>query len=385
MQLKKLFLQFFNSEKAAGLILLFCTAVSLTLANTVWGRQYAHLWHLFVAYKPVEFWINDGFMAVFFLLIGLEIKRELYIGELSSLQKATLPLLAAIGGMLVPALIHFLFNKGTETQNGFGIPMATDIAFSLGILSLLGSKVPSSLKVFLTALAIIDDLGAILIIAIFYSQHISFIYLGSALLLFLFMLLLNKLKVDAVWVYLLIGCGLWFCTYRSGIHATISGVLLAFAIPFRKGSSTAASYRLEHALHKPVSFLVLPVFALANTAILIPASFANNLLTANSLGIALGLLLGKPLGVFLFSQAGVSTGLCVMPDDVKRKHLFGVGLLAGIGFTMSIFITLLAFTDAMIIDSSKIAIILASVLAETLGFIWLNATLSQSKQPLLIE
>ncbi len=379
MQPTKSVLDFFKSEKAAGFILIICTAVSLVLANTQLGNQYVHLWHSELLKKPVEFWINDGLMAVFFLLVGLEIKRELYVGELSSLQKATLPLLAAIGGMLLPALIHFLFNKNTSTQNGFGIPMATDIAFSLGILSLLGNKVPTSLKVFLTALAIIDDLGAILIIAIFYSSHISLLYLGLALLLFVLMLLLNKLKVDSLWIYLLLGCGLWFCTYRSGIHATISGVLLAFAIPLRKDSTASASHRLEHALHKPVSFLVLPLFALANTAIFIPPSFANSLLTSNSLGIMLGLLLGKPLGIFLFSILGVSTGLCVMPGDVKKTHLFGVGLLAGIGFTMSIFITLLAFSDSNIIDSSKIATIVASVLAGTLGFVWLNATLPNSK------
>ena len=376
MQIPKPLASFFNSEKTPGLLLLFCTLLSMVIANTAFGKNYVHFWHLNVLWKPIEFWINDGLMTIFFLLIGLEMKRELYTGELSSLQKAMLPLIAAVGGMIVPAFIYFLFNKGTATQNGFGIPMATDIAFSLGILSLLGNKVPASLKVFLTALAIIDDLGAILLIAVFYSLHISFFYLGIAALLFLLMMLFNKLKVNKVWVYLLLGCGLWFCMYRSGVHATITGVLLAFVIPFGNGNSSSLSHRLEYLLHKPVSFFILPLFALANTAIVIPHSFSNELFTVNSLGIMLGLLVGKPVGIFLFSMTGIATGLCLLPGDIKRKDLFGVGILAGIGFTMSIFITLLAFTDAATIDSSKIAIILVSVLAETIGFLWLRSTLT---------
>lgn len=379
MELTKLFTGFFNSEKAGGLTLIFCTALSLALANSALGQDYSHLWHINMLSKPAEFWINDVLMTVFFLLVGLEIERELYIGELSSVKKAMLPVMAAIGGMALPALTHFFFNFGTATQNGFGIPMATDIAFSLGILSLLGNKVPASLKVFLTALAIIDDLGAILIIAIFYSKGVSLLYLGLAALLFALMLVLNRAKFHKVWIYLILGCIMWFCMYRSGIHATITGVLLAFAIPFGNGDENSPSYGLQHHLHKPVAFLVLPLFALANTAIAIPGSFAEDLFTANSLGIMLGLLAGKPLGILVFSVIGVATGLCFMPEDFKRRDLFGAGLLAGIGFTMSIFITLLAFSDQALVDSSKIAIIIASVLAAMLGFLWLRFSLPVPK------
>lgn len=314
-------------------------------------------------------------MTVFFLLVGLEIEREIYIGELASVKKAMLPVMGALGGMAIPALTHFFFNHGSVTQNGFGIPMATDIAFSLAILSLLGNKVPASLKIFLTALAIIDDLGAILIIAIFYSNGISLLYLGLAALLFAIMLVINRLKVHKVSIYLLLGCCMWFCMYRSGIHPTITGVLLAFAIPFGNGDENSPSYKLQHHLHKIVAFLILPLFALANTAIAIPASFTNDLITSNSLGIILGLLAGKPLGIFLFAIIGIAIGWCALPDDIKRKHIFGAGILAGIGFTMSIFITLLAFTDTAKIDSSKIAVIVASVLAGLIGYLWLRFTL----------
>lgn len=379
MEITKLFAGFFNSEKASGLILIICTALSLVLANSAFGEEYIHLWHSNIQLKPVEFWINDGLMTIFFLLVGLEIERELYIGELSGIKKAMLPVMAAIGGMAVPALIYFFFNYGIATQSGFGIPMATDIAFSLAILSLLGNKVPASLKVFLTALAIIDDLGAIVVIAAFYSKGVSAFYLGMAAVLFALMLVLNRVKFYKIWVYLLLGCILWFCMFRSGIHATITGVLLAFAIPFGNGDEKSPSYNLQHQLHKPVAFLILPLFALANTAITIPSSFAADLATPNSLGIMMGLLIGKPLGIFLFSIIGIVSGLCFMPADIKRKHLFGAGMLAGIGFTMSIFITILAFTDPALINSSKIAIIIASVLSGILGFLWLHFTLSGTK------
>lgn len=380
MKLSKLFIGFFNSEKAGGLILILCTAISLTLANSGWWDSYIHIWHTDVLNKPVEFWINDGLMTVFFLLVGLEIERELYIGELSGFKKAMLPVMAAVGGMAIPAIIHFAFNAGTITQSGFGIPMATDIAFSLGILSLLGRRVPGSLKIFLTALAIIDDLGAILIIAAFYSDSISLLYLGIAAFLFVLMLVLNNLKVYTIGIYLIIGCFIWFCMYRSGIHATITGVLLAFAIPFGNGDEQSPSYKLQHYLHKPVAFIILPLFALANTGIIIPPSFVNDILTPNSLGIMAGLLVGKPLGILVFSIIGIATGLCFLPGDLRKKDLFGAGLLAGIGFTMSIFITLLAFSDPPTIVASKIAIIIASVLAGLAGLLWLRVTLKNPHQ-----
>ena len=382
MKLTKLFNEFFKSEKSAGLILMLCSIVSLLLANSAFGQNYIHLWHIDILSKPTEFWINDGLMTVFFLLVGLEIEREIYIGELSNIKKSLLPIFAAAGGMMVPAVIHFLFNQGTVFQSGFGIPMATDIAFSLGILSLLGSRVPSSLKVFLTALAIIDDLGAIIIIALFYSTGFSFTYFGLAVLIFAIMIILNKVKFYKIWVYLILGCIMWFCMYRSGIHPTITGVLLAFAIPFGSGEEKSPSYKLQHSLHKTVAFFILPLFALANTAILFPSSFIGTLNNSNSYGIILGLLFGKPMGIFIFSIIGVALGLCSIPKEISKKHLVGVGLLAGIGFTMSIFITLLAFNENISIVSSKISVLIASVLAGLLGFLWLYFTLPKNKNAL---
>ncbi len=347
----------------------------LESSNTPVGQNYLHLFHYEIAHKPIEFWINDGLMTVFFLLVGLEIEREVYIGELSDLKKSLLPVIAAIGGMIVPALIHFAINCGTATQNGFGIPMATDIAFSLAILSLLGNRVPTSLKIFLTALAIIDDLGAIVVIALFYSKSFSLLYFGMAMGLFGLMLILNRLRVYRIWIYLVIGIVMWFCMYRSGIHATVTGVLLAFAIPFGKGGEDSVSYRLQHKLHSPVAFIILPLFALANTAIIIPSGILNDLSAPNSYGIIYGLLVGKPVGIFLFSFSGIMMGWCILPEGLKKRHLLLTGLLAGIGFTMSIFITLLAYTDPYIITTSKVAIIIGSVLSAILGYIGLTLTL----------
>ncbi len=379
MKLPNFITSFFKSEKSGGMVLLACAVVSMAAANAPLGESYQHFWHTLLFSKPVEFWVNDGLMTIFFLQVGLEMEREIYVGELQDIKKSMLPVLAALGGMIVPATIHVAFNHGTLAQNGYGIPMATDIAFSLGILSLLGNRVPLSFKVFLTALAIIDDLGAILIIAIFYSTHFSFLYLGLAAIIFCAMIALNRMNVLAVWVYLLLGCALWFCMHRSGIHPTITGVLLAFAIPFRKGDEKSPSTMLQHALHKPVAFLVLPIFALANTAIVLPSSVFNDLASSNSLGIILGLLLGKPVGIFLFAVIGSLLGWCVLPTNLKMKHLFGIGLLAGIGFTMSIFITLLAFDNAMLIESSKISVLAGSLLSGVIGFGCLRLTLSTQK------
>ncbi len=378
MKLTKLFTEFTNSKKAAGLVLVACTIISLIVANSSFGQDYIHLWHFTIFNKSLEFWINDGLMTLFFLLVGLEIERELYVGELSDIKKSLLPVFAALGGMLVPALIHFAFNKGLASQTGFGIPMATDIAFSLAVLSLLGNRVPISLKIFLTALAIIDDLGAIIVIALFYSTNFLTLYFLLALLIFVIMLLLRKYKVQRLWLYLLLGCIQWFFMYRSGIHATITGILLAFAIPFGKGEETSISYKLQQRLHLPVAFFILPIFALANTAIHIQPELLSNLSSANSYGIMLGLIVGKPMGIFLFCMLGITLGLCVLPEGINKKHLFLTGLLAGIGFTISMFITLLAFTDLQIINVSKIAVIISSLIAGILGYVGLRFTLKPS-------
>ena len=372
----KLFSEFFESEKAGGLILIVCTLVSLSLANSAIGPSYQHLWHAGLMSKSVEFWINDGLMTLFFLLVGLEIEREIYVGEFAERRKAMLPIMAAVGGMAVPAAIHFGFNHGTSFENGFGIPMATDIAFSLGILSLLGKRVPLMLKVFLTALAIIDDLGAIIIIALFYSDGVTWLYLGLSGALFGLLLLLNRRKITALWIYLSLGVVLWYCLYQSGIHPTITGVLLAFAIPFGDGKESSPSYQLQHFLHKPVAFLILPVFALANTTVVIPADFLSGLTNSNSLGIILGLTAGKPAGILAFSLIGIVMGWCVLPEGIKRRHILGAGILAGIGFTMSIFITLMAFEDTQVINGAKIAVLLASLLAGLAGYFWLRFTLT---------
>jgi NhaA family Na+:H+ antiporter len=368
---------FLESEKSGGLVLLFCALGSILISNSSFGASYQHIWYLSVLSKPVEFWINDGLMTIFFLQVGLEIEREIYVGELNDFKKSMFPILAALGGMVTPAAIHFIFNKGLPSQNGYGIPMATDIAFSLGILSLLGNRIPFSFKVFLMALAIIDDLGAILIIALFYSSHFSFFYLGLATLIFIVMIILNRMNVLAIWIYLLLGCVMWFCMQRSGIHATIAGVLLAFAIPFRSGDATAPSTHLQHRLHWPVAFIILPLFALANTALVIPTTFIDDLFSNNSLGIMLGLFVGKPLGIFLFAIIGSWLGWCVIPATVRMSHLLAIGLLAGIGFTMSIFITLLAFNNEALIDSSKIAVIVGSLFSGVAGFVILRLLMNK--------
>jgi NhaA family Na+:H+ antiporter len=377
MKLSRLFSDFTNSGKISGVILLICAVFSLVLSNSPVGQNYLHLFHVKIASKPIEFWVNDGLMTVFFLLVGLEIEREIYIGELSDIRKSMLPVIAAIGGMMVPALIHFCLNYGTDAQKGFGIPMATDIAFSLAILSLLGKRVPSSLKVFLTALAIIDDLGAIIVIALFYSKDFSLLYFGMAMGLFAVMLILNRLKVYRIWLYLIIGMLMWFCMYRSGVHATITGVLLAFAIPFGKGDEASISYRLQQKLHIPVAFAILPLFALTNTAIDLPSGTLSDLLSSNSCGIILGLLIGKPVGIFLFSFIGISIGWCALPAGLKKRHLLATGLIAGIGFTMSIFIALLAFSAPGIIVSSKVAILAGSFVSAMLGYFGLRFTLKK--------
>ena len=373
-KLTKSFVAFFDSEKSSGIVLIVCTVVSLLIANSPIGTNYLSLWKMYIGGLSVEHWINDGLMAIFFLLIGLELKRELYKGELSNIKNALLPIFAAIGGIVVPALIHLAFNYGTPTQSGIGIPMATDIAFALGVLALLGNRVPASLKVFLTALAVMDDLGAIIVIAIFYTAKLSTIYLFGAIVVFGILFLLKKAQVMSLIPYLLGGVLMWFFMLESGIHATIAGVLLAFAIPFSdiEEDETSPSYKLESFLHNPVAFVILPIFALANTGIVIGADWLQSLSTTNSLGILGGLIIGKPIGIALMSFTVVAIGICRLPLDLNRKHIIGAGVLGGIGFTMSIFITNLAFTDSHIINNAKMAILFASLTAGTIGFIWLK-------------
>lgn len=376
MRLSKTFNSFFHSEKAGGIVLLFVTLISLFLANSLFQTQYISFWNTEIGHHSITHWINDGLMTIFFLLIGLELERELYDGELANIKNAILPIFGALGGMIVPAGIFLIMNYGTSTQNGAGIPMATDIAFAIGVLSLLGNRVPTSLKVFLTALAVIDDLGAIIVIAIFYTQTIAYDNLLIALAVMGFLFVLNRRKVHNLIPYLIGGAFMWYFMLNSGVHATITGVLLAFVIPFGDGGKQTASYRLQHFLHLPVAFFILPLFAVANTCIPIDSNWHAGLIHENSLGIILGLVVGKPLGIWLFSFLAVTFGICTLPKDLKWKNILGAGMLGGIGFTMSIFITLLAFKNdgEEIITYSKIAILIASFLSGTIGFLWLKFT-----------
>ncbi|MBK7626931.1 MAG: Na+/H+ antiporter NhaA [Bacteroidales bacterium] len=375
MRLTKLYKEFFSSEKAGGLMLILATVISLLLANSSLQDSYVSLWKYEFSGHSMVHWINDGLMTIFFLLIGLELEREIYKGELSSFKNASLPIFGAIGGMLIPAAIFLLFNYGKDTQSGAGIPTATDIAFAIGIISLLGNRVPATLKIFLTALAVIDDLGAIIIIALFYTASVSFIYLILALTVFVVLLGFNKLKINNLVLYLIGGILMWFFMSRSGVHPTITGVLLAFTIPFGDGLEKSPSYILQHMLHKPVAFLIIPLFALANTGITIGSDLIAGLGNDYSLGIIAGLIVGKPLGIWLFSVIGVSLGLCSLPSDVKWTNILGIGFLGGIGFTMSIFICLLAFDNQRMIDTAKIAILAGSLLAGIFGLIILKLTL----------
>jgi len=377
MKLTHLFNDFFHSEKSGGIVLICCTIVSLILANTGFQETYFALWNFEAAGHGVTHWINDGLMTIFFLLIGLELEREIYIGELSDLRQSMLPIVAAVGGMLLPASIYLIFNYGTPFADGAGIPMATDIAFALGVLSLLGNRVPPALKVFLTALAVIDDLGAILVIAVFYTGSIDWLSLSIALGIFGALLVLNRLKVHNLIPYLIGGAAMWYFMLHSGVHATITGVLLAFAIPFGDGSEKSPSFPLQQWLHKPVAFLILPLFALANTALSIGADWYESLLNASSFGIIAGLILGKPLGILLFSFLAIQMKIAQRPDGIDFRQMAGAGMLGGIGFTMSIFITLLALHDQAAIDQSKIAIMIASVIAGIAGYMTLKFVLDK--------
>lgn len=376
MKLTPLFKDFFNSEKSSGIVLICCTLISLGVTNSPWQEEYLSIWNTSLNGHSIGHWINDGLMTIFFLLIGLELEREIYIGELSKIKNSLLPIFAALGGMIFPSVIHLIFNYGTPNQGGAGIPIATDIAFALGVLSLVGKRIPVSLKIFLTALAVIDDLGAIMVIAFFYTSSIDWMSLFYAFSIFGMLLVLNRLKIHNLIPYLIAGIGMWYFMLHSGVHATITGVLLAFAIPFGKGHEKSTSYILQKALNIPVAFVILPVFALANTCLVLNASWHSSLATSNSLGIILGLLVGKPLGIFLFCYLAIAIGWASLPKELKIKHIIGAGFLGGIGFTMSIFITLLAFTDQALIDQSKIAIMLASLASGSIGYLILKRSVT---------
>lgn len=372
LKLTRLFTEFFESERTGGFLLLGAAGLAVALSNSAIGPDFLQFWHLHLPGGSLDFWINDGLMAVFFLLVGLEIERELYIGELSERGNAILPVAAALGGMLLPAAIYFAFNTGLDSQSGFGIPMATDIAFAIGVLGLLGNRVPVSIKVFLTALAIIDDLGAILVIALFYSASFSWAWFAFSIAVFSTMLALNRLKIMSLAPYLLLGAALWYGLHHTGIHATIAGVLTAFAIPFGDGGARSPSWRLQHFLHRPVAFIVMPFFALANAGMVLSPGWVGNLATPVSLGILFGLLAGKPLGVMLGVWVGRRFAGSAPAQNTRWMHYLGAGLLAGIGFTMSIFITLLAFPAGEQIVLAKIAIFCASLIAGVAGFLVLK-------------
>lgn len=376
-----IFKEFFKSSSISGFILIFCVVISLIIANTTLGSKFevllateigGNLGNVQLQY-PILLWINDALMAIFFLLVGLEIKREMVEGELSSFKKASLPIIAAVGGVLAPATIYFLLNRGTETANGWGIPMATDIAFAIAIISMLSKRVPSSLKIFLSALAIVDDLMAILVIAIFYSTDIHFTYLMYAGAIFVFLLILNKFQVKSLYYYLIPGIFIWYFVHHSGVHATIAGVLVAFTIPTTPDSTVSPLEKLEHVLVNPVNFIIMPIFALANTNIQIEWGMFSGLTTVLGLGIILGLVLGKPFGITLFSWLAVKIGIAKMPNQASWMHMLGVGMLGGIGFTMSIFIALLSFTGKhLILSEAKFAILTASIVSAILGYTWLS-------------
>lgn len=375
LKITQLFKDFTRSEKNAGLVLVFCAILSLLITNSSFGENYSHFWHHISGFSilhfdlhfSIEHWINDGLMTIFFLLVGLEIERELYAGELHPIKNALLPVIAATGGMLVPALIYIGFNYNTASVNGFGIPMGTDIAFALGILSLAGNRVPVSIKILLTAIAIIDDLGSIIIIALFYGSNIHFTYLIASLGIFGVLLLLNRLKIHNMLVYLLLGIIMWFFMMLSGIHPTISGVLLAFAIPFGDGTNKSVSIKLQNALHLPVAFIILPLFTLANTAIPIKAEFVTGLTNTHALGIFFGLIIGKPLGILLAFLTMIKFKMAQLPLGTSWYDVLALGCIAGIGFTMSIFITQLAFIEDIYIQSSKLMILIASSIAAVIG------------------
>ncbi|WP_228281738.1 Na+/H+ antiporter NhaA [Rubrobacter marinus] len=415
------FQDFTRKQSSGGILLVAAATIALAWANSPWGESYAALWHTkltvglgdYSLSKDLTHWINDGLMAVFFLVVGLEIKREILVGELSSLRGAALPVAAALGGAVLPAAIYAAINAGTEGAAGWGIPMATDIAFALGVLALLGERAPVALKVFLTALAIVDDIVAVLVIALFYTAEISWGALGFAALFLVALIVANLIGVGRTLVYALLGIGLWLAFLLSGVHATIAGVLLAFTVPVRsfiapkaflergryvldrfeqsgeKGDGVLANedrqaalhalnraayelepplHELEHALHPWVIFAVMPLFALANAGVALGGGAAEALTSPVTLGIVAGLILGKQIGVTLFAWLAVRSGVSELPRSISWRHIYGAGWLAGIGFTMSLFITDLAFPNGALADAAKLGILAASLIAGVVGW-----------------
>ncbi|HEV2093208.1 MAG TPA: Na+/H+ antiporter NhaA [Rubrobacter sp.] len=415
------FQDFAHKQSSGGILLIIATTIALVWANSPWGDSYAALWHTkltvgvgdFSISKDLTHWINDGLMAVFFLVVGLEIKREVLVGELSSLRNAALPIAAALGGAVVPALIYLAFNAGTEGAAGWGIPMATDIAFALGVLALLGERAPVALKVFLTALAIVDDIVAVLVIAFFYTSEISWGALGVGGLFLLALIAANLIGVARTLVYALLGIGLWLAFLLSGVHATIAGVLLALTVPAvsfinpgaflersryvldrfekagEKGENVLANeerqaalqalnraayklepplHELENRLHPWVVTAIMPIFALANAGVRIGGGIADALTSPVTLGIVAGLVVGKQLGITLFAWLVVKSGVSELPRGVGWRHVYGASWLAGIGFTMSLFISDLGFSDGSLVDAAKIGILAASLIAGAVGW-----------------
>lgn len=370
------FRKFLHSSQSSGIVLIVCVGLSLMIANSSLGTSFQELLdqkigtELFHLNYPLSIWINDGLMAIFFLLVGLEIKREIVEGELSTFKSASLPIVAALGGMVVPALIFHAFNQGTDYAKGWAIPMATDIAFSLAIISMLGRKVPLSLKIFLAALAIVDDLGAIVVIAIFYTDQIHWNYIALSGLMVVILAILNFLNFKKHIFYLIPGIFLWYFMHHSGIHATIAGVLLAFTIPTNTSTTEISPLeKLEQKLHIPVNFLIMPLFALANTNIKFKDGMVDGLFSNFGYGIILGLILGKIIGINLFSWIFIKLKISSLPDKSSWSQMLGAGLLAGIGFTMSIFIALLSFKNhPEIQDEAKFAILVASIIAGISGY-----------------
>jgi NhaA family Na+:H+ antiporter len=375
------FKDFFRSGQIGGILLMVCVVISLSIANSGYKEEFSNLLSTELGFTfgakaysfTVAAWINDALMAVFFLLVGLEIKRELVEGELSSVKKASLPVVAALGGMLVPAFIYFIFNSGSPTASGWGIPMATDIAFALAIIAMLGKSVPTSLKIFLAALAIVDDLGAILVIAIFYTDQVHFDYLIWAGGVLMLLLIFNYFKVKPLYFYLVPGIVLWYFIHHSGIHATIAGVLLALTVPTNTTNIESPLEKLEHLLNGPVNYFIMPIFALANTNITFQKEMLGGLISPLGLGIVTGLFAGKTIGVTLFSWLAVKFKLGSLPSGSGWKHIIGLGMLAGIGFTMSIFISLLSFSNEMNITEAKFAVLCASVISGLIGFMFLKS------------
>ena len=395
-EFRHFFSQFLHNESIGGIILLICTVISLLCANIpqlgalheIWGKSAGISVGNFSLSMSIGHWINDGLMAIFFFVVGLEIKREMLVGELSSFKHASLPIFAAIGGMIVPALLYTLFNADGDFSHGWGIPMATDIAFAIGVLSLLGKRVPLGLKVFLTALAIVDDLGAIVVLAVFYPSHaLHFDMLLYALAVVLILYFFNRNKVNNMLFYIIPGIALWFLILKSGIHATIAGVILAMTIPsrtvinevkfmvrvryllekFKNASNSEVEVLANPMLHPWVTFVIMPIFALANSGVEISFGLFTHDVLPIAEGIFFGLLLGKPIGIFLFSLIAVKTGVAKLPSGTKWKQVFALGIIAGIGFTMSIFIDSLAFSDMHLVNVGKAAILGTSFMAAVFG------------------